>query len=257
MITRMCNCVSFVLHIAVFLVSSSIRLEGVKAAEEVNLGTTLVALKFDGGVVLGADSRTSQSVMVSNKFAKKINVIVDSEDVSCAICRSGSAADTQFLAKSAKETFRSRHWRYNFRRPTVSQVAHYLRNRMRSENSKRAFQASLICAGRDDEGGRIFAIAVDGGAMWEEDLFCVSGSGSTFLIGLLDSLKLDISSLYSEKEAIEMVSKLLQLSIARDSASGGLIRILVLKKGGIEERVVYPNAVAQAILPGFADPLKG
>jgi 20S proteasome subunit beta 1 len=242
-------------YVAVLL--SSIGLEGVKAGEEVSLGTTLVALKFDGGVVVAADSRTSQSVMVSNKFAKKINVIVDNEETSCAICRSGSAADTQFLAKSAKETFRSRHWRYDFRRPTVSQVAHYLRSAMRSGDSKQAFQASLICAGRDDTGGRIFAIAIDGGAMWEEDLFCVSGSGSTLLLGLLDSLKLGSSSLYSEKKAVELVSKLLKLSIARDGASGGLIRIMILKKGGIEERVVYPDAVAQVQLPGFANPSKG
>ena len=86
------------------------------AAEEISLGTTLVALKFDGGVVVGADSRTSSSVMVSNKFAKKINIIVDGKDVCCAICRSGSAADTQYLARSAKQEFRSRYWRYNFRR---------------------------------------------------------------------------------------------------------------------------------------------
>jgi 20S proteasome subunit beta 1 len=125
---------------------------------------------------------------------------------------------------------------------------------MRSDSSGRSFQASLICAGRDDSGGHIFSIATDGGAMWEEDVYCVSGSGSTLLIGHLDSLKLEPSKLYSETKAVDLVLKLLKLSIARDGASGGLIRLMILKKGGIEDRVEYPEAVVRAELPGFADP---
>ncbi len=221
---------------------------------EISLGTTLVALKYNDGVVVGADSRTSSSVMVSNKFAKKINIIVNSKDTSCVICRSGSAADTQMLARATKEEFRSRFWRYDFRHATVSQVAHYLRSLMRSESSSRTLQASLICAGRDDNGSHIFTIATDGGAMWEEEMFCVSGSGSTFLIGHLDSLKLDTSRLYSETQAVKLVVELLKLSIARDGSSGGLIRIMILKKEGVEERVEYPEPAVQMKLPGFAEP---
>lgn len=237
------------------VLSSLVQCQVGKASEEISLGTTLVALKFEGGVVVGADSRTSSSVMVSNKFAKKINLIVDEKSISCAICRSGSAADTQYLARTAKQEFRSRYWRYNYRNPMVSQVAHYLRSLMRSDSSGRSFQASLICAGRDDNGGHIFSIAIEGGAMWEEDVYCVSGSGSTLLIGLLDSLKLDPSNLYSETKAVDLVLKLLKLSIARDGASGGLIRLIIMKKGGVVERVEYPEAVVRAALPGFADPV--
>jgi 20S proteasome subunit beta 1 len=231
----------------------------IHAAQEINLGTTLVALKYEGGVVVGADSRTSQSVMVSNKFARKINIVVNGENggMTCAICRSGSAADTQYLVKAAKEDFRSRRWRDQFRHPTVSQVAHFLRSTMRSSSSRQGLQASMICAGCDDGGGHIFAIAIDGGALWEEDVFCVSGSGSTFLIGYLDALRLDKLELYSKARAIELVAKLLKLSIARDGASGGLIRIMVLRKGGIEEHTIYPDAISStASLPGFADPSK-
>ena len=230
----------------------------IQASEEISLGTTLVALKFDGGVVVGADSRTSRSVMVSNKFARKINVVVNGEStggMTCAVCRSGSAADTQYLVKAAKRDFRSRFWRDQFHNPTVSQVAHFLRSMMRSGSSRKGLQASLICAGCDDGGGRIYAIAIDGGALLEEDIFCVSGSGSTFIIGYLDSLKLDKCPLYSKERAVELVVSLLKLSIARDGASGGLIRIMVLKSGGIEKYTIYPDAIGSTVnLPGFADP---
>jgi 20S proteasome subunit beta 1 len=234
-----------------------IRMAGASSpSNEVSMGTTLVALKFDKGVVVAADTRTSVSGYVSNKFARKINVLVDTSDASCAICRSGSAADTQFLARHAKNEFEySRQWRYQLDPPSVSQVAHYLRDKMRSESEP--LQASLICAGYDkdnnngDGEGRIFGI-LPGGSLWEEEVFCVSGSGSTVLMGHLDSLKLDSSNLYSEEEAIGLVTKLLRLSIARDGSSGGLIRIMVLKQGGVQELTVYPEAQTSRELPGFA-----
>ena len=87
--------------------------------------------------------------------------------------------------------------------------------------------------------------------MWEEDVFCVSGSGSTFLLGHLDSLQLQPSSL-SEEKAVELVEKLIQLSISRDGSSGGLVRVMVLKQGGVKESTVYPSKAAASVLPGFA-----
>ena len=212
------------------------------AAEEVNMGTTLVALKYQGGVVVAADTRTSVSGYVSNKFAKKINVVIDETVTSCVICRSGSAADTQWLAQHATHTFAIRRLI-----PSVSQVAHYLRNKIRSESSP--LQASLICAGYDGA-GRIFGIA-PGGSLWEEDVFCVSGSGSTFLLGHLDSLKLKPASI-TESEAVELVTQWVGLSISRDGSSGGLVRVMVLTKGGVKETTVYPKTSIRRDLSGFA-----
>jgi 20S proteasome subunit beta 1 len=211
------------------------------AAEEVSMGTTLVALKYQNGVVVAADTRTSVSGYVSNKFAKKIDILVNEPEASCVICRSGSAADTQWLAKHASHEFAIRRVL-----PSVSQVAHYLRDKMRSESS---LQASLICAGYDGA-GRIFGIA-PGGSLWEEDVFCVSGSGSTFLMGHLDSLKLK-STTITEDQAVELVTQWVRLSIARDGSSGGLIRIMVLTQGGVKEITVYPEVAASPDLPGFA-----
>lgn len=60
--------------------------------------TTIMALSFEGGVVLGADSRTSTGSYVANRVADKIVPIHDY----IWICRSGSAADTQAVADYAK-----------------------------------------------------------------------------------------------------------------------------------------------------------
>jgi 20S proteasome subunit beta 1 len=208
------------------------------SSDPVSMGTTLVALKFEDGVVVAADTRTSASGYVSNKFARKINVITDH----CVLCRSGSAADTQWLAREATREFLARKWRFSQVVASISQVSHFLRYKIRENNSKsgQALQASLICAGVDGEGPHIFGIA-PGGSMWEEEMFCVSGSGSTYVLGLLDSLKLKATDMYSKDQAVELITKLLLLSMARDGSSGGIVRVMILTSEGIQEKTIYPE----------------
>ena len=57
-----------------------------------------MAVAFDGGVVLGADSRTSTGSYVANRVSDKIVPITD--HIWC--CLSGSAADTQAVAEYVK-----------------------------------------------------------------------------------------------------------------------------------------------------------
>ncbi len=53
-----------------------------------------MGVEFDGGVVLGADSRTSTGSYVANRVSDKIVPIHEY----VWACRSGSAADTQAVA---------------------------------------------------------------------------------------------------------------------------------------------------------------
>jgi 20S proteasome subunit beta 1 len=62
------------------------------------LQTTIMAVTFDGGVVLGADSRTSTGSYVANRVSDKIVPIHDY----VWACRSGSAADTQAVSDYVK-----------------------------------------------------------------------------------------------------------------------------------------------------------
>ena len=57
-------------------------------------GTTIVACAYDGGVVLGADSRVSTGTYISNRASDKITPLCDS----VYLLRSGSAADTQAVS---------------------------------------------------------------------------------------------------------------------------------------------------------------
>lgn len=71
-----------------------------KLAEEImgeydKTGTTIVALTFDGGIFLAADSRTTNGSMVSSRNTDKINLIHDR----IYALVSGTASHTKFLCK--------------------------------------------------------------------------------------------------------------------------------------------------------------
>lgn len=68
---------------ALLLVTAAVRWTGAGA-------TTLVAARFDGGVVIGADSRTSQGSFVANRLTDKISPVAPS----IFLARSGSSAGT-------------------------------------------------------------------------------------------------------------------------------------------------------------------
>lgn len=53
-----------------------------------------MAVEFNGGVIIGADSRTTTGAYVANRVTDKLTRITDK--IYC--CRSGSAADTQAIA---------------------------------------------------------------------------------------------------------------------------------------------------------------
>lgn len=57
-------------------------------------GTSIMACEYDGGVVIGADSRTTTGAYIANRVTDKLTKITD--HIYC--CRSGSAADTQAIA---------------------------------------------------------------------------------------------------------------------------------------------------------------
>mmetsp|Transcript_26745 Transcript_26745/g.39560 ORF Transcript_26745/g.39560 Transcript_26745/m.39560 type:complete len:242 (+) Transcript_26745:42-767(+) len=231
-------------HVIYFLLFLSFFGLGIAKQQEVDLGTTLVAVAFKGGVVVGADTRTSVGGYVSNRFADKIFPVSDN----AVICRSGSAADTQYLASTLLEDFQSRFYRYGTR-PSPRDVAYYLRSLV-----KEPMVASFICAGYQDGKGHIFSINPNGSIMEEDGGFAVSGSGSTFILGHMDNL---YRSDMREDEAIAFVTNAVRLAIERDGSSGGFVRIHVITKDGSKIEVVYPpnNKISRpglTKLKGFA-----
>jgi 20S proteasome subunit beta 1 len=201
----------------------------------INMGTTIVAMKSKQGVIVGADTRTSQGTMVSNRFAEKISTIYQQGSLSCVLCRSGSAADTQVLADQARWKFQDRALTYGMT-PTLSQIAHWLKSCIRSGT----YMASLLCVGYEESstsGGKIVSIS-QSGAMMEEPMCAAAGSGSSYILALMDNAVKE--GLMEEQDAIDFVASLIHSAMARDGASGGMARIVVMNSDGMKEMIVPP-----------------
>lgn len=111
-----------------------------------------MAVEFDGGVIIGADSRTSTGTYVANRVTDKLTRITDK--IYC--CRSGSAADTQAIADIVSySTYYSEN--QNGRDALVSEVAAEFKRFC--YNYRDSIMAGIIVAGYDDvDGGQVYSV---------------------------------------------------------------------------------------------------
>lgn len=203
------------------------RSDDIMAPEKgVSTGTTIMAVEFDGGVIMGADSRTSMGDYIANRVSRKITPVHEN----IYVCRSGSAADTQALTTFVKH-YLSQHAielddpKY----PRVSTAATLFK--MLAYQNKDHLLAGLIVAGWDrEEGGQVYNIPL-GGALLRKGV-AVGGSGSGFILGLIDN---DYRPGMTETETRALVKKWISHAMARDGSSGGVIRTMTIKKEGVFE----------------------
>ncbi|KAH8551580.1 proteasome subunit beta type-6 [Umbelopsis sp. PMI_123] len=161
---------------------------------EVNLGTSIMAVAFKGGVIVGADSRTTTGSYIANRVTDKLTKVHDL--IYC--CRSGSAADTQAVADIVQYYLQM----YSVQQdepPTVN-VAATLFQELCYQN-KDQLSAGIIVAGWDKKkGGTVYNIPL-GGALIQQP-FAIGGSGSTYIYGYCDSQYKDDMS---REECIDFV----------------------------------------------------
>lgn len=188
---------------------------------EVSTGTTIMAIAYDGGVVLGADSRVSTGTYVANRVSDKIAALHD--HIWC--CRSGSAADTQALTDYVRH-YLSQYAVETGSVPTVKVAAHLMK-RLCYEN-KDMLSAGVIVGGWDPiEGGSVYNIPL--GGSYIKMPFAIGGSGSTYIYGLVDALAKENMT---KEEAEALVQKSISHAMARDGYSGGIIRTVTVTEEG-------------------------
>ncbi|KAF4385452.1 hypothetical protein G4B88_005784 [Cannabis sativa] len=171
-----------------------------------SMGTTIIGVTYNGGVVLGADSRTSTGVYVANRASDKITQLTDN----VYVCRSGSDM----------------------------------------------LQTGMIVGGWDKyEGGKIYGVPL-GGTIVEQP-FSIGGSGSSYLYGFFDQAwkegmtkeEAEYTKARSNKSflmdfgvngLLKLVVKAVSLAIARDGASGGVVRTVIINSEGVR-RNFYPG----------------
>ncbi|KAJ3011400.1 Proteasome subunit beta type-1 [Thoreauomyces humboldtii] len=196
---------------------------------EVDLGTTIMAVKFANGVIIGADSRTTTGSYIANRVTDKLTMVHDR--IYC--CRSGSAADTQAVADMV-HYYLQLYTAQEGERPPVETAANLFRELCYT--NKDGLSAGIIVAGWDKyKGPSVYTIPL-GGSIHEQP-FSIGGSGSTYIYGYCDA---NFRDDMTKEEAIKFTKNSIALAMSRDGSSGGVIRLAIIDESGVE-RIFVPG----------------
>lgn len=184
-------------------------------------GTTTLAFRFQGGVLVAVDSRSTQGNYVASQSVKKVIEI----NPYLLGTMAGGAADCSFWERELGRRCRLYELR-NGERISVAAASKILANIVYSYKGRGLSMGTMI-TGWDQTGPHLYYVDDDGTRL-EGNLFSV-GSGSTFAYGVLDTgYKWDLT----DEEACELGRRSIYHATHRDAYSGGIINVYLVKENG-------------------------
>ncbi|CCD23778.1 proteasome core particle subunit beta 2 NDAI_0C01170 [Naumovozyma dairenensis CBS 421] len=195
-------------------------------------GTTIVGLKYRDGVVIAADTRSTQGPIVADKNCAKLHRI--SPKIWCA--GAGTAADTEAVTQLIGSNIEL-HSLYTSRSPRVVSALQMLKQHLFKYQGH--IGAYLIVAGVDPTGAHLFSIHAHGST--DVGYYLSLGSGSLAAMAVLES---QWRPELSKEEAIELASQAIQAGIWNDLGSGSNVDVCVMEVGKDAEYLrnyVTPN----------------
>ena len=189
-----------------------------------------MAVTFKDGVILGADSRTTTGAYIANRVTDKLTRVHDK--IWC--CRSGSAADTQAVADIVQ--YHLDLYTTAYGAPNTKVAASIFKS-ICYEN-KDNLTAGIIVAGFDDKSGKGEVYSIPLGGYVHKQPYAIAGSGSAFIYGYCDK---NFKENMTKEETVDFMKQSLSEAIKWDGSSGGVIRMVILTKDGVERLIFYPD----------------
>jgi len=184
-------------------------------------GTTTLAISAPDGVVMATEKRATMGHLIGHKNTQKLFPV----DKHLALTTAGLVGDAQMLARFLQAQVQL----HRFKRDapmTVRSAATLLANVL-NQAKFNPYWVQLILGGYDHRGGGIYSVDAAGGTIPER--WTVSGSGSTFVYGVLeDRITDDITA----KDAVDLAIRGLNAAMRRDAGSGNGIDIAIIDKDG-------------------------
>jgi len=190
------------------------RCEGAEKHVKMVHGTTTLAFKFQGGVIVAVDSRASAGAYIASQTVKKVIEI----NPFLLGTMAGGAADCSYWERYLG--MRCRMFELDQKkRISVAGASKLLSNITYQYKNYGLSMGTMIC-GWDETGPQIYYVDSDGQRL-HGPLFSV-GSGSTFAYGVLDSgYRYDLKF----EEACDLAQRAIFAATYRDAYSGGTVRI--------------------------------
>ncbi|KAI8374249.1 proteasome component PRE2 [Radiomyces spectabilis] len=186
-------------------------------------GTTTLAFKFQGGVVVAVDSRATMGNYIASQTVKKVIEI----NRFLLGTLAGGAADCQYWERELGRRARLYELR-NKERISVAAASKMLANMVYAYKGMGLSMGTMV-TGWDKSGPNLFYVDSDGQRL-KGERFSV-GSGSTFAYGVLDSgYDFDLSV----ADALELGKRSIYHATHRDAMSGGSVNLYHVTEGGWE-----------------------
>ncbi|XP_015222554.1 proteasome subunit beta type-7 isoform X1 [Lepisosteus oculatus] len=185
-------------------------------------GTTICGIVFKDGVVLGADTRATEGMVVADKNCSKIHYI--SSNIYC--CGAGTAADTEMTTQLISSNLEL-HALSTGRLPRVSTANRMLKQMLFRYQGY--IGAALVLGGVDCNGPHLYSIYPHGST--DKLPYVTMGSGSLAAMAVFeDRYKQDME----EEEAKQLVRDAIAAGIFNDLGSGSNIDLCVITKGKVD-----------------------
>jgi len=184
-------------------------------------GTTTLAFKYQGGIIIAVDSRATGGMYIFSGNVKKIIPINQYLMGTMA----GGAADCMYWERVLSKQCRLYELR-NKQRISVAAASKLLSN-ICFEYKGYGLSMGTMIAGWDKKGPGLYYVDSDG-TRTDGKVFSV-GSGSIFAYGVLDKgFRHDLT----DQEAYDLGQRAIYHATFRDAASGGVVRVVHMKDDG-------------------------
>ena len=207
----------------------------IKVEKELKTGTTTLGIMCKDGIVLAADRRATAGYLVAAKKVEKVLKITD--DIAVTIA--GTVSDIQLVVKLIKAELKLKELKTG-KINTVKEAANLLSGIVYHNIRKFSLIPGIshfIIGGVDAIGFHMYDLSPDG-SITEIDDFVSSGSGSTFVYGILEG---DYKKEINIKEGMDLALKGINAAIKRDIASGNGIIIYTITDKGVKKVLEKEN----------------
>lgn len=180
-------------------------------------GTTIVAIRHEGGIVFAADMQSTSGHLVTNSKERKVHQLIDHVLVGA----SGTVSDIQKLKAEVRSELQYLNEQYDAILSVRGVSQFFSEICYRWTKSLFYMEASFLIGGKGSTGLGLYEVSSDG-ACSEVKEFSVLGSGGQLALGVLENM---YRPGLSYEEAKEVAVRAVQAAMKRDVYTGGSIEV--------------------------------
>ncbi|KAJ3328548.1 proteasome core particle subunit beta 2 [Blyttiomyces sp. JEL0837] len=196
--------------------------KGMKLPKATKTGTTIVGCLYNGGLVLGADTRATEGPIVADKNCEKIHYLAP--NMYC--CGAGTAADTEFTTALISSRLELHSLQTGRQARVVTAMTMLKQMLFRYQGH---IGAALVLGGYDINGPQLYTIHPHGST--DKLPYVTMGSGSLAAMAVFEARWRDNMT---RDEALELVKDAIEAGIFNDLGSGSNVDACIITKDNVE-----------------------